>query len=112
VRRVPEHGRVGRTCPLPARSTWSSRSASLERPCGAPLDHRSRVAPSGGLGELSARPLGEPCFFSADAERAFWDVDCGGRMVLIFGGESRPALRERFRERLVGIPMADPALRS
>ena len=44
-----------------------------------------------------------------------WDAECGERTVLIFGGESSgfpEAIRERWRDRLVGVPMADPALRS
>jgi tRNA (cytidine/uridine-2'-O-)-methyltransferase len=42
-------------------------------------------------------------------------VDYPERTVLVFGRESvglPPELRERHRERLVRIPMADPELRS
>jgi tRNA (cytidine/uridine-2'-O-)-methyltransferase len=85
----------------------------------AGLDYWPRVAPriwpdwASFEGVLPS--LGEPFFFSAEAEREFWDVDCGERTVLIFGGESsgfQPSLRERWRHKLVGVPMADPELRS
>jgi tRNA (cytidine/uridine-2'-O-)-methyltransferase len=116
-------GSVGRTC------LAAGAQLHLVEPLGfslseravrrAGLDYWARVAPriwpdwdtlEGALPEL-----GEPLFFSADGERPFWDVECGERTVLVFGGESSgfpPALRERYRERLVGVPMADAALRS
>ena len=62
--------------------------------------------------------LGEPFFFSSEATRSFWSVrypPSPGRVVLVYGKESvglAPAIRERWRDRLVGIPMQDPALRS
>ena len=59
--------------------------------------------------------LGEPFFFSSEAARSFWSVQYPRRVVLVYGKESvglEPAIRERWRERLVGIPMQDPALRS
>ena len=59
--------------------------------------------------------LGEPLFFSADAERTLWQAEVGARTVLVFGRESTglPAeVRARWRARLVGFPMADPELRS
>jgi tRNA (cytidine/uridine-2'-O-)-methyltransferase len=116
-------GSVGRTC------LAAGAQLHLVEPLGfslseravrrAGLDYWARVAPriwpDWESLERALPTLGEPYFFSADAERAFWDVDCGERTVLIFGGESSgfpSALRGRFRERLVGVPMADPALRS
>ncbi|HSS76155.1 MAG TPA: TrmH family RNA methyltransferase, partial [Thermoanaerobaculia bacterium] len=59
--------------------------------------------------------LGEPFFFSSEATREYWSVDYPERTVLIFGKESvglPPEIRERHRDRLVRIPMADPELRS
>jgi len=116
-------GSVGRTC------LAAGAQLHLVEPLGfslseravrrAGLDYWARVAPriwpDWESLERALPSLGEPHFFSADAERAFWDVDCGERTVLIFGGESSgfpAALRERFRDRLVGVPMADPELRS
>jgi tRNA (cytidine/uridine-2'-O-)-methyltransferase len=116
-------GSVGRTC------LAAGAQLHLVEPLGfslaeravrrAGLDYWARVAPriwpDWESLELELPKLGEPLFFSAEAERALWDVDCGERTVLIFGGESSgfpSPLRERFHERLVGVPMADPALRS
>ena len=116
-------GSVGRTC------LAAGAQLHLVEPLGfslseravrrAGLDYWPRVAPRIWADwpsfELALPSLGEPCFFSADAERSFWDVKFGARTVLVFGGESAgfpPAIRERFRERLIGVPMADPELRS
>ncbi len=116
-------GSVGRTC------LAAGAQLHLVEPLGfslseravrrAGLDYWARVAPriwSDWQGfELALPTLGEPCFFSADAERSLWDVDFAARTVLIFGGESSGfprAIRERWRHRLVAVPMADPALRS
>jgi tRNA (cytidine/uridine-2'-O-)-methyltransferase len=65
--------------------------------------------------EAELPQIGEPFFFSPDASRTLWDVTFPARTVLIFGPESvgfPPELRERHREQLVSIPMADPQLRS
>ena len=85
----------------------------------AGLDYWPRVAPRSWPDwpsfEAALPELGEPWFFSADAERAFWDTPTSERTVLVFGRESAglpSELRARFRARLVGFPMADPALRS
>jgi tRNA (cytidine/uridine-2'-O-)-methyltransferase len=59
--------------------------------------------------------LGEPFFFSAEAERDFWSVEYPERTVLIFGKESvglAPEIRDRYPERLVRIPMVDRQIRS
>jgi tRNA (cytidine/uridine-2'-O-)-methyltransferase len=59
--------------------------------------------------------FGTPYFFSADANLDYWDVDYPDPVTLVFGGESRglpPAIRERYRDRLVRLPMADPTVRS
>jgi len=59
--------------------------------------------------------IGEPFFFSAEAERTLWDVSFPESAALVFGRESvglAADVRARFNHRLVRIPMADPALRS
>jgi tRNA (cytidine/uridine-2'-O-)-methyltransferase len=59
--------------------------------------------------------LGEPYLITPHAPRAYWHVDFPDRAVLIFGRESvglPDALRARFLDRQLGIPMRDPALRS
>ena len=58
----------------------------------------------------SALPgLGEPYLFSAEADLVYWDVEYPSPVTLVFGGESRglsAELRERYRDRLVRLPMA------
>ncbi|MCP4659232.1 MAG: tRNA (cytidine(34)-2'-O)-methyltransferase [bacterium] len=59
--------------------------------------------------------LGEPFFFTAEATRGLWSVRYPERSVLIFGSETAglpPALRERYRQQLVSIPMRDSPVRS
>jgi tRNA (cytidine/uridine-2'-O-)-methyltransferase len=61
--------------------------------------------------------LGEPYFFSARATRSLWDASLNSEsgVVLIFGNESTglPAeLRERYRDRLLGMPILSPVIRS
>ncbi len=85
----------------------------------AGLDYWPRVAPrvwpSWGVLEQRLPDLGEPVFFSSEAPRDLWSVRYPERAVLVFGRESiglPPDLRERFRDRLVAIPMQDDGLRS
>ncbi|HEY2738137.1 MAG TPA: tRNA (cytidine(34)-2'-O)-methyltransferase [Thermoanaerobaculia bacterium] len=85
----------------------------------AGLDYWSRVDPRiwRSWTELEERipDLGEPYFFSAEGTRSFWDVQYPERTVLVFGKESvglAPEIRERWRDRLVAIPMLDPEIRS
>jgi len=116
-------GNVGRSC------LAAGAQLHLVEPLGfslaarpvrrAGLDYWPRVAPrvwpDWEVFEAALPALGDPLFFSADAERTLWDVPCAPRTVLVFGRESTglpAALRERHRSRLVGFPMADPALRS
>ena len=59
--------------------------------------------------------LGEPFFFSSEATQDFWSVEYPERAVLVFGRESvglPRGMRERYRDRLVKIPMLDPEIRS
>ena len=103
--------------PRARSSTWSSRSASRSRRTG--LDYWPRVAPrlwpDWESFEQALPELGEALFFSAESERPLWDAPTSSRTVLVFGRESvglPQAVRERWRERMVGFPMADPELRS
>jgi tRNA (cytidine/uridine-2'-O-)-methyltransferase len=59
--------------------------------------------------------LGEPWFFSSEGTQDIWSVIYPAPTVLVFGRESvgLPAeIRERYRDRLVRIPMLDPGIRS
>jgi tRNA (cytidine/uridine-2'-O-)-methyltransferase len=85
----------------------------------AGLDYWERVKPRVWAGwddfEAALPELGEPFLASPEAERTFWDVRYPERTVLIFGRESvglPAAVRERYRDRLIRLPMQDPALRS
>lgn len=90
--------------------------SSLRR---AGLDYWPRVDPrvwaDWAAFEAALPDFGEPFFFSSEAERTFWDVDYPEPTVLVFGRESvglDPAVRMKYSERLVRVPMADPTLRS
>jgi tRNA (cytidine/uridine-2'-O-)-methyltransferase len=116
-------GNAGRTC------LAAGARLHLVRPLGFFLDERQvrrsgldywpRVDPVvwSSWSDFEARltGLGEPFFFSAEATRDYWSLDYPERAVLIFGKESvglGPEIRERHRDRLVRIPMADPEIRS
>ncbi len=116
-------GNAGRTC------LAAGAQLHLVRPLGfflterhvrrAGLDYWPRVDPrvwdSWREFEAQLPRLGEPFLFSSEAEKDYWSVDYPKRTVLIFGKESvglSPEIRERHRDRLVRIPMADPELRS
>jgi tRNA (cytidine/uridine-2'-O-)-methyltransferase len=85
----------------------------------AGLDYWPRVDPrvwrSWEAFEEGLPDLGEPFFFSAEGTQSYWDVEYPEHTVLVFGKESvglGPAIRERWRDRLVAIPMLDPQIRS
>src|SRR6185295_814043 len=116
-------GNAGRTC------LAAGARLHLVRPLGffltqrqvrrAGLDYWPRVAPriwpSWSALEAELPDLGEPFLFSAEADRDYWSVAYPARTVLIFGKESvglAPEIRERHRDRLVRIPVADPEVRS
>lgn len=116
-------GNAGRTC-LAAGARlhlveplgFSLDDAAVRR---AGLDYWPRVEPEVWPGwdrfEAALPALGEPFLFTSEAERTLWDVRYPKRTVLVFGKESvglDAKVRERYRERLVRIPMADPELRS
>jgi tRNA (cytidine/uridine-2'-O-)-methyltransferase len=61
--------------------------------------------------------LGDAFFFSTRAIRPLWDAPLNSKQgaVLIFGSEGKglpPELYDRYRERLFGMPMLSPAVRS
>lgn len=125
-------GNVGRTC------LATDARLHLVRPLGFRLDERNlrragldywqhvdpRVWPSWsafeaafgqhGLGEHGLPDVESAFFFSAEAEKDFWQVDfpaADGPVLLIFGSESAglpSPIREAHRERLVRIPMMGP----
>jgi tRNA (cytidine/uridine-2'-O-)-methyltransferase len=116
-------GNAGRTC------LAAGARLHLVEPLGFSLDDREvrrsgldywervgpQVWPSWEAFEAALPQLGEPFLASPDAERDVWQVRFPERTVLVFGRESvgfPPGLRERYRDRLVRLPMHDPALRS
>ena len=65
--------------------------------------------------EKAMPDLGEPLFFSAEAERTLYEVAIPERAVFVFGRESvgfDAATRERYADRLVRIPQFDARVRS
>ena len=61
--------------------------------------------------------LGEPWFFSTKATRLLWEVPLGEPedVVLVFGRETGgldPALHERYRDRMVALPIVSEHVRS
>ncbi len=116
-------GNAGRTC------LAAGARLHLVRPFGFSLDDREvqragldyweRVQPVvwQDWADLERRlpELGEPFYFTSEAARPLWDIVFPARTVLVFGRESAglpPEVRRRHADRLVSIPMADPALRS
>ena len=118
-------GNVGRTC------LAAGASLHLIEPLGFSLDEREvkragldywqhvdvRVWPGWSAFEDALPSLGEPWLFSADATPTLWDAPLGapGDVVLIFGRETTGLprdLRERYRHRLLAIPMVSGLVRS
>lgn len=65
--------------------------------------------------EVALPDLGEAFFFSTEGKQNFWEIAYPKPCVLIFGREGggfSAALRERYRERLVRLPMHEPVVRS
>ena len=59
--------------------------------------------------------LGEPLFFSAEAERTLYEADIAENAVFLFGRESvgfDDSVRERYRDKLVRLPQFDDRVRS
>lgn len=116
-------GNAGRTC------LAAGAQLHLVEPLGFSLDEREvrragldywprvdpRLWPSWAAFEERMAELGEPFFFSAEATREFWSVEYPERTVLVFGKESvglSAEIRERYRDRLLTIPMLDREIRS
>ena len=119
-------GNAGRTC------LAAGAQLHLVEPLGFSLDGREvrragldywprvdpRIWPSWPAFEEKMPELGEPFFFSAnpaDTTKDFWSVAYPENVVLVFGRESvglPPEIRERYRARLVKIPILDPEIRS
>ena len=118
-------GNAGRSC------LAAGASLHLIEPLGFSLDERQvrragldywqhvdlRVWPAWSEFEAALPTLGEPFFFSTKAETTFWDAAIGGPadVVLIFGRETGglPAeVVERYRTRLVSLPIVSPHVRS
>ncbi len=116
-------GNVGRSC------LAAGAQLHLIRPLGYSLEDRylkragldywphvkPRVWPSWRAFEPELPTLGEPYFFSAEAERDLWSVHFPRRVVLIFGSETAglpPDLRGRYPTRLLAIPMRRDPVRS
>ena len=118
-------GNAGRTC-LAAGATLH-----LIEPLGFSLDEKQvrragldywehvdlRVWPAWDAFERELPALGEPFFFSTQAEREFWDAPLGvsENVVLVFGRETgglSPELHERFAHRFVRMPILSPHVRS
>jgi len=59
--------------------------------------------------------LGDPVFFSADAERSFFETEFAGDAVFLFGKESvgfDAGIRERYGEKMVRLPVLHDRVRS
>ena len=85
----------------------------------AGLDYWPRVAPrlwpDLDAFEAALPALGAPFLISPDAPRLYWEVRYPPRVVLMLGRESvgfSQAVRHRYADRMVRVPMADPELRS
>jgi tRNA (cytidine/uridine-2'-O-)-methyltransferase len=118
-------GNAGRTC-LAVGATLH-----LIEPLGFSLDERQVrragldywehvnlcVWPDWAAFERELPALGQPYLFSTKATRLFWDAPLGASpdLVLIFGRETGglpPELHERYRDRLVAMPILSPRVRS
>jgi tRNA (cytidine/uridine-2'-O-)-methyltransferase len=118
-------GNAGRTC-LAAGATLH-----LIEPLGFSLDAREvkragldywehvdlRVWPDWATFEAELPSLGEAFFFSTKATQLLWDVPLAPSegSVLVFGRETDglpPELIERYRDRLVAMPMHSARVRS
>jgi tRNA (cytidine/uridine-2'-O-)-methyltransferase len=118
-------GNAGRSC-LAAGATLH-----LIEPLGFSLDERQvrragldywehvdlRVWPGWSEFEAALPSLGEPFFFSTKGKALLWDAPIGAAadVVLIFGRETGGLpldVRDRYRERLVSLPIVSPQVRS
>jgi tRNA (cytidine/uridine-2'-O-)-methyltransferase len=116
-------GNAGRTCLAAGAKLHLVRplgfSLSDRRVKRAGLDYWPRVNPKMWVSfealEESLPSLGMPYFVSPHTSRTLWDVEYPSQTVLLFGRESvgfAPQIREKWADKLVGIPMLDSELRS
>jgi tRNA (cytidine/uridine-2'-O-)-methyltransferase len=116
-------GNAGRTC------LAVGAQLHLVEPLGLSLDERQvrragldywervepRIWPDLATLERELPELGEPFLLSPRAGRAFWSARFPERCVLLFGRESvgfHEEVRERYRDRLIEIPMRADSVRS
>lgn len=118
-------GNAGRSC-LAAGATLH-----LIEPLGFSLDERQlkragldywkhvdlRVWSSWESFEIELPRIGEPYFFSTKAPRHLWDAPFAEAkdLVLVFGRETvglDPAIRERYKDRFLAMPMLSRHVRS
>ena len=118
-------GNAGRTC------LATGATLHLIEPLGFSLDDREvkragldywkhidlRVWQSWEAFEREMPMLGEPYFFSTRATRLVWDAPLAAApgVVLVFGRETvglPTQLHERYRDRLVAMPILSPRVRS
>ncbi len=116
-------GNIGRTC------LASGARLHLIRPLGFSLENRylkragldywrhvqPRIWPTWAAFEARLGEIGEPFFFTAEADRDLWSVNFSKPPVLVFGSETSglPAeVRQSYGARLVSIPMRDGPVRS
>jgi tRNA (cytidine/uridine-2'-O-)-methyltransferase len=116
-------GNAGRTClavgaqlHLVEPLAFSLDESQVRR---AGLDYwrhvKPRVWPSWNDFEEALPELGEPFFFSREGERDLWSVRYPERTVLIFGSETvglPQELRQRYRDRLLSLPIVEGPVRS
>lgn len=116
-------GNAGRTC------LAAGARLHLVEPLGFSLDEK-RVRRAGldywelvdpvvhqSFAALEARlpELGAPIFFSADADRSFFDAAIPKDAVFLFGKESvgfDASIRERYRDEMVRLPVLSGRVRS
>lgn len=116
-------GNLGRTC------VSIGAKLHLIEPLGFDIDDRAvkragldywkyvdlEVWSSWAAFEPGIESLGQPWFFSAEATRPLWDADFTSDCLLIFGCETRglpKTIRDRYSDRMLGIPMTSPHIRS
>jgi tRNA (cytidine/uridine-2'-O-)-methyltransferase len=116
-------GNAGRTC------VAVGAQLHLVEPLGFSLDVREvrragldywpkvdpRIWRSWDVFEAEMSGFGEPFFVSPEASRTFWEVDYPENCVLVFGRESVGlpiAVRKKYEERLIGIPILPNSVRS
>ena len=118
-------GNAGRTC------LATGATLHLIEPLGFSLDEREvkragldywehvdlRVWQSWDLFERELPALGESYFFSTSATRLLWDAPLAAaeNIVLVFGRETTGLpleIHERYKDRLLAMPMMSPLVRS